>query len=51
MGEPETPHLYDFWTLGRVPGSENQLFLSLETPRYQKASKKTPVTFLNILCL
>ena len=44
MGETETPHVYDFGTLGRVLSSQNQLCSSLETPGYFKQSKK------NILC-
>ena len=40
MGEPETPHFYDFGISGRVPGSQNQLFLFLETPGYLTKSRK-----------
>ena len=45
MGEPQTPHFYDFRIFGRVPGSPNQLFSSLETPGYLKKLKKIPGTF------
>ena len=40
MGEPETPHVYDVGIFERVPGSRNQLFLSLETPGYLKNQEK-----------
>ena len=40
MGEPQTPHSYDFGSLERVPGSQNQLFLFLETPGYLKQIDK-----------
>ena len=36
MGEPETHHFYDFGISGRVPGSQNQLFLFVETPGHLK---------------
>ena len=36
MREPNTPHLYEFGICGRVPGSQNQLVLSLETPGHLK---------------
>ena len=36
MGEPPTPHFYDFGTFGRVPEPQNQLFVSLESPGYLK---------------
>ena len=42
MGEPTTPHFYDFGTLGRVPGSQNQLFLSVETG-YLNKSKNSQI--------
>ena len=32
MGEPQTPHFYDFEIFGRVPSSQTQFFLFLETP-------------------
>ena len=35
LGEPQTPYFYDLRIWGRVPGSQNQIFLSLETPEYQ----------------
>ena len=43
MGETETPYFYDFGTLGRVPGSQNQLFLSSET--HLKWFKTNPDAF------
>ena len=45
MGGPQTPHFHDFGALGRVPGSLNQLFLSLETPGYLKKIKENPGAF------
>ena len=30
MGEPKNPQFFDFGTFGRVPGSPNQQFSSLE---------------------
>ena len=39
MEEPKTPYFYDFWIWGRVPGFQNQLCLSLETPGYLTKSK------------
>ena len=41
MGEPKTPHFYDFGISGRVPEPQNQLFLSLETPGHLKKSRKS----------
>ena len=46
MGEPQTPHFYDFGTFGHVQGSQNQRFLSLETPGYLERDKKIPGTCL-----
>ena len=46
MGETQNPHFYDFVTLGRVPGSQNQQVLSLETPGYLKKSRQIPGTIL-----
>ena len=40
MGEPKTPHFFDFGMSGRVPKPNKQLFLSLETPGYLKEIKK-----------
>ena len=40
MGETATPHFYDFGVFGLVPEPQNQLFLSLETPRYLTKSRK-----------
>ena len=40
MGEPENPHFHDFGILGRVPEPQNQLYLTLETPRYLTKIKK-----------
>ena len=42
MGEPETPHFYDFKIFGRVPGSQNQYYLSFETPGDPTTIKKNP---------
>ena len=41
MGEPQTPHLYDFTIWGRVPKPQNKLFLCLETPGHRNKSSKT----------
>ena len=50
MGEPQNPHFHDFGTLGRVPGSQNQLIASAGTPRYLKQSKKqSQIIFENII--
>ena len=40
MGKTENPHLHDFGTFGRVPESQNQLFVLLETPEHSKQNKK-----------
>ena len=40
MGEPKNPHFYNFGIFERVPGPQNQLFLSLETPWYLNTIKK-----------
>ena len=45
MGEPRTPYFYDLGISGRGPGSLQQLFLSVETPRYLK-NPRTPKSFL-----
>ena len=45
MGETKTPHFYDFGILGRVPGSQNQLF-SFEAPGHRNKIKQIPGTFL-----
>ena len=42
MGEPETPHFYDFWISGRVPEPKKQYDLSLEAPGHLKEIKKNP---------
>ena len=34
MGDAEARHFYDFEIWGRVRGSHNKLFLSLERPRH-----------------
>ena len=44
MGEPKTPHFYDFGTFERVPEPQNHLFSFLETAGYIKKSKKNPGT-------
>ena len=46
IGEPQTPHFYDFGILERVPGAQNQLFLSFETPGYLNKFKKNPWNIL-----
>ena len=49
IGEPKTPHSYDFGIFGRVQTLPNQLFLSLENPRIpNNNSRKTWNLFLNI---
>ena len=45
MGEPYTPHLYDFGIWGRVPEPKNQLLLFLEAPGYLEKIKKINGTF------
>ena len=40
---PKTLHVHDFGTLGRVPGSQNQLFLCFETPGFLKYSEKKQI--------
>ena len=47
MGEPQTPHFYDFGIFGRVPGYQNQLCLSLEAPGHLKKPRKVTGTFQN----
>ena len=42
MGEPQTPHFCHFGFFGHVPGSQNQYYLSLETPGYLTKIKKQP---------
>ena len=41
MGESQNPHFHDFGSFGRVPGSQNQVLLSLVTPGYLKEFKKS----------
>ena len=49
MGEPQSPHFYDFGAFERVPKPQNQLFLFLETPGYlNKIKKKRDIA--QILC-
>ena len=36
MGESQTQYFYDFGILGRVPEPQNQLLLSLETPKIKQ---------------
>ena len=48
MGEPENPYFYDFWIFGRVPGSQNQLCLSLETPGYLSKPNENTWSILRI---
>ena len=56
MGEPETPHFYDFGVFERVPEPQNHVFLSLETPGYLTKIKKHPwnivkhIFFINPKC-
>ena len=42
MGEPENPNFYDFGISERVPETQDQLLLSLETPESSKESKNKP---------
>ena len=44
-GEFQTPHFYAFGTSERVPGSQNQIFLSLGTPGHLQTNKKRHKTF------
>ena len=41
----QTPHVHDFGISRRVHDSQNQLYLSLETPGYLKQYKKNPKSF------
>ena len=41
MGEPKTPHFYDFGIWGRAQTPQNQLF-SLETPGDLKINQEDP---------
>ena len=41
MGEAQTPHLYDFGIVEPATKPQNHLLLSLETPGYQKKSRKS----------
>ena len=51
MGDTKNPHFYDFGSFERAPEPQNQLFLSLETPRDLKPSKNIPKSFLGIRVL
>ena len=42
MGEPETPHFYDFGICGRVQTPQHQLFLSLQTPGHLNKTRTHP---------
>ena len=42
MGEPQTPHFYDFGTFERASSSQNRLFSSLETSGHQKQDQEIP---------
>ena len=46
MGEPQTPHFYDFGILGRVAEPQIQYDLFLKTQDTFKKSKKAPKLFL-----
>ena len=54
-GKNGKSHFYDFGTFGRVPGSPNQLFVSLDTPGDFKRSEANPKPFLkninSIFCI
>ena len=50
MGEPKTPHFYNFGISERVPGSQNQYYLSLETPGHLNKSTKNQ-TFESTICM
>ena len=47
MGEPQTPHFYDFGIFESVAKPQNQLFVSLETPGHVKTIENT---FKAIVC-
>ena len=49
MGEPQTPHVYDFGIFERAPKPQNKLFLSLETPGYLKEITKTHWSIFKVL--
>ena len=50
-GESQTPNFYDFGISGRVPETQNQYNLSLETPGRLKKIKIIPGSFLNYIIL
>ena len=41
----QTLHFHDFWISGRVPDSQNQYDLSLETPGYLNNQRKSQILF------
>ena len=51
MGESKNDHFYDFGIFERVPGSQNQLFSYLETPRYLNKSRRSLEHFENIIVI
>ena len=46
MGETENPHFHDLWIFVPVPDSQDQRFLSLETPRIPQLFHENPVFIL-----
>ena len=46
MGEPKSPHFYDFWIFETVTKPPNQVFLFSETPGHLKQSRQIPKHFL-----
>ena len=49
MGEPENPHAHDFGMFESGPETQNQYYLSLETPGYLKSFKKANLK--NMICV
>ena len=49
MGEPQTPHFKKIRIFGSVQTTQNQLFLSLETPGCPRQIQKIPGTFLKTI--
>ena len=51
MGETETPHFYDFKNSGRVPETQNHLFLYFETLGYSNKIKNIPWNSKQNMCI
>ena len=51
MGEPKSPHFYDFGTFEPVTKPQNQVFLSLETPEHQQKQGNAGPLFKNMILI